>query len=104
MAGDGFDVTASALSGHAGSVDQVSDAIDQARSAGAQVELGREAYGQLCQFVPTLIDPLQQAGVAALAAAVDALRESADALRTAAGSYGRVDDVAAQNFGAPGDG
>ena len=99
MSGDGFDVTASALTAHAGTVDQVSDTVDQARSAGAQVGLGRDAYGQLCQFVPALIDPLQEAGVDALAAAVDALRETADALRAAAGSYGRVDEVAAGKFG-----
>jgi hypothetical protein len=99
VTGDGFDVTPAALTTHAGSVDGVADRVDQGRSAGAQVTLGRDAYGQLCQFVPALIDPLQQVGVDAFAAVVDALRESADALRMAAGAYGQVDDVAARNFG-----
>jgi uncharacterized protein YukE len=99
VTGDGFDVTSAALTAHAGSVDGVADQVDQGRAAGAQVTLGRDACGQLCQFVPALIDPLQQAGVEAFAAAVDALRESADALRSAAGAYGPVDEMAAQNFG-----
>jgi hypothetical protein len=99
MSGDSFDVTASALASHAGSVDGVADQVDRCRSAGGQVALGRDAYGQLCQFVPALIDPLQQIGVEAFASAVDALRESADALRAAAGSYGRVDEAAAARFG-----
>ncbi len=99
MTGEHVEVTASALIGHAAAVDRVADAVDQRRAAGAHVQLGREAYGQLCQMVPMLLDPIQQIGVDALAGAVDALRESADTLRTAAREYDRADGAAAQRFG-----
>jgi hypothetical protein len=61
---------------HAGSVRQVGDAVELARSAAAQVQLGREAYGQLCQFLPGMFDEVQQAAVDALAAAVGSLDEA----------------------------
>jgi hypothetical protein len=93
VSGEQFNVMADGLRAHAGSVNRIADAVETARAAGAQVKLGREAYGKLpsCQMIAMLLDPIQQYGVDALAAAVDALQSSADALRSAATGYDTTD-------------
>jgi len=99
--GAGFEVQAPALTGHAATVDQLADAVEQARSAAASVQLGRHAYGRLCQLVPTLLDPIQASTVTALGDAVRALQQSADDLRAVAGRYEDTDRHAADRFGRP---
>jgi hypothetical protein len=99
MAGDGHGrgvtVPAEALARHAKSVDDLASRVDQARSAGAGVTVGRDAYGQLCQFVPELVDPAQQAVVRTLRDAVDTLLDAADRLRDAGGGYHGTDGTSA---------
>jgi hypothetical protein len=106
VAGEQFEVVADALRKHAGSVDAIADRVETARSARAQAQLGRDAYGKLpvCQMIAGLLDPVQQYGVDALAAAVDALQGSAGALRTAATRYdtGDASVRAAFSAGEPG--
>ncbi|MEV4754646.1 type VII secretion target [Micromonospora sp. NPDC049559] len=76
---------------HAGSVDHASSGADLARSAAAQVQLGNEAYGLLCQFVPALIDAVANSAVNAFSASAAALTETAGKLRTAAGGHEATD-------------
>jgi hypothetical protein len=98
--GNVFGVQADALLGHAGAVDAVADKLRTARAAGAQIRIGRGAYGKLppCQMIAALIDPIQGYGVDALAAAADGLATTADALRAAAARYVSTDTAVRQRF------
>ena len=98
MADDDVALVRGEIEKHAGSVDAVAAAVEQAKAAGAQVKLGRGAYGQLCQLIPTLIDPIQQLGIDALTEAGSTLTTTAGSLRTAAGQYSGTDDTSATLF------
>ena len=91
MTGNGFEVTAPALTAHADSVDSVADQVLDGRSAGARVTLGRAAYGQLCQFLPGLLSALFGSAAEAINDAVDALGETALRLRATATDMTAVD-------------
>jgi hypothetical protein len=75
------------LRGHAGAVGRVADAVAQARAAAAHVSLGREAYGQLCQFLPGMLEQTTTAAVDTLAAAVEVARETGGRLQAVASRY-----------------
>ena len=91
-----------AVAGHAGSVDQAADGMELGRSAAAQVQLGGEAYGKICAFLPGLIEPLGETAVSALAEAASSLRETAANLRTSAGDAAATDQGAAHRVGSAG--
>jgi hypothetical protein len=95
----GFEVQAQALRTHAGGVDQVADAVEQARSAAVSVHLGRAAYGRLCQLIPSVLDPVQEGAVSALREAVGALQQMAGDVRDTARNYETSDQHAAGLFG-----
>ncbi|NJC83982.1 type VII secretion target [Planosporangium mesophilum] len=88
---------------HAGSVDQVSEAVETARSAVREVTMDTQAYGLLCQFLPALLSPVFELGAEALHSSVDALRETAADLRTAAVNTVGTDVSSAQRIGAAGE-
>lgn len=94
----GFEVQADAVTRHATTVDEVAAQVVQGRSAAASVQLGRDAYGFLCQAIPSLLDPLQSATVSALQEAADSLQRSADDLRTTARAYTDADERTAGDF------
>jgi uncharacterized protein YukE len=95
---DAVDVTPSALVALAGTVEKLAETVSSGRQAGSQVQLGTAAYGQLCQRLPALINPVQDRAIAAMNDASEALRESADALRTAAQVFGGFDRGAADRL------
>jgi hypothetical protein len=66
-----------AVGQHAAVVGEVAEQMAVARAAVREVSMDRQAYGQLCQFVPGLLDPLFSGAVDILNAAVDALSETA---------------------------
>jgi uncharacterized protein YukE len=72
-----------AVRGHARTVDGVADALNQARGAG---ESGMDpmAYGQICSFLPGLLEPVFEDALGALTRSVNALNETAEELRTTA--------------------
>jgi hypothetical protein len=76
---------------HAGSVDHTSATVEQGRSAAAQVQLGGQAYGMLCQFLPALITPLADKAVEVMTESRTALHSTADKLRTASGASDSTD-------------
>ncbi|GII22659.1 type VII secretion target [Planosporangium mesophilum] len=88
---------------HAGVVEQVSEAVETARSAVREVTMDTQAYGVLCQFLPALLTPVFDLGVDALHSSVDALRETAAKLRTAAENTVGTDVSSAQRIGAAGE-
>jgi hypothetical protein len=70
--------------GHAASTDAVADAVEQARSAVREITMDTKAYGQLCQFLPGLLNPIFAEAVGTLADTGESLRETAHHLRAAA--------------------
>ncbi|WP_341715819.1 type VII secretion target [Micromonospora sp. FIMYZ51] len=91
-----------ALDRHATAVDEAADRITTARSAAAQVQLGTQAYGQICAFLPRLIDPVGERAVTALDEAATALRETATSLRTVAATTESTDQGNARRVRASG--
>lgn len=84
---------------HAQRVERVTEDVGLAREAGVHVQLGREAYGQLCQFLPGRFDEVQQAAIDAMVAAQDALTEAAHKVRSAASGYEVTDEHSAVELG-----
>lgn len=95
MADDGFQMPPRAVTAHAGAVDQVADGMERGRAAAAHVQLGGDAYGKLCAFLPGLIDVLADPAVDALTECTAALRETAANLRTTAAATESTDQAAA---------
>jgi hypothetical protein len=89
---------------HAGSVDSVSDAMVTARSAVREVTMDTGAYGQLCQFLPTILSPVFELGLDALRQTVDVLTETAANLRTTAAEMSATDVAAGQQITRAGGG
>jgi hypothetical protein len=94
----GFEVQADAITRHASTVDDVADQVAQGRGAASAVTMGRDAYGFLCQLIPTLLDTLQEATADALQEAADSLQRSADELRMTARAYTASDERTAAAF------
>ena len=88
----GLQAQAEAIISHARTVDDVADVISDGRAAAATVDLGREAYGILCGMIPSLLHPVQEATIDALAEAIDALHSTAEDLRSTARDYTGTDE------------
>lgn len=94
---------------HAVAVSKASDQMTQARSAVREVSMDNRAYGQLCQFFPSLLSPLFGNAAEVMNEAVDALAETALKLRATAtameatdvGSANRLDDAGSPGLALP---
>ncbi|HEX5204585.1 type VII secretion target [Paractinoplanes rhizophilus] len=95
---DHFQVNAASLTSHAGEVDGIGDGLGQAASAAQTVQTDTGAYGQLCQFVPALLNGLQQAMVDGMNTAAGSAHDTADALRATAADYDGADAGAAEKI------
>lgn len=104
MAADHVQFPGPLVERHAGSVDQVGDAMNLARSAVRDVTMDTGAYGQLCQFLPGILSPVFGIGVDALHSAVDVLHETAANLRTTAASMSATDEAGARRITKAGGG
>jgi hypothetical protein len=91
MAGEVVEFPIGLVRQHAGTVDNVADAVQTARSAVHEVTMDTQAYGQLCQFLPVLLSPVFGLALDALQESMSALHETAGKLRTAAGSTESTD-------------
>ncbi|GAB2567820.1 hypothetical protein Aab01nite_44280 [Paractinoplanes abujensis] len=94
----GFEVQGDAIMRHASTVDDVAEQVAQGRSAASSVVIGRDAYGFLCQLIPSLLDPIQDATVNALQEATDSLQRASDDLRATAREYNASDERTAGAF------
>ncbi|WP_319460169.1 type VII secretion target [Micromonospora sp. RTP1Z1] len=90
-AGEGIDVVPTDLTAHAGHLDGIADALAVARQAGASVRLGADAYGQLCELMPVLLDQVQRVLVDGVGTAARSVGDTADRLRTVAARYRETD-------------
>ncbi|WP_433360216.1 type VII secretion target [Actinoplanes sp. CA-142083] len=95
---DHFQVNSASLTAHAGEVDGIGDGLSEAASAAHTVQTGTGAYGQLCQFVPALLNGLQQAMADGMTTAADSAHDTADALRATAADYDGSDAGAAEKI------
>jgi hypothetical protein len=95
---DAFQVNAASLASHAGEVDAIGDGLTAAAQAGQAVQTGAGAYGRLCQFVPALLNGLQQSMVDGMTTAAGSAHDTADALRSVAASYDATDRGAADRI------
>src|ERR1044071_7056173 len=98
MSGPVFQVDPAAVTAHAGMVDSIGDGLTIAADAGHTVQTDTSAYGQLCQFVPALLNQLQQALVDGMATAATSAHETADALRWVAAAYDRTNRTSADRL------
>lgn len=84
--GNRLGATASDLVSHASHVDSVAGDVDAAVRAADTVRLDAGAYGQLCTFLPPVMDALQAMMIDGMTEAVASLRDTGDRLRgTASG-------------------
>ena len=92
VAGSGeVQANSAALMAHAGVVDRIGDGLATAVQAGESVRTGTGAYGLLCQFVPVLLNGLQQAVVDGMGTAAESVHDTADRLRSVAAGYDAAD-------------
>lgn len=101
MSAPGFAADEAGLRRRGEAVAAVEARLREAVAATAVVS-SPEAYGLLCSFFPTLLDPVQQQATAALARAADACREVVDDLGAAAVAFTGTDDTGADAIGGPG--
>jgi hypothetical protein len=93
-----FQVKSASLVSHAGEVDGIGDGLASAAQAGQTALTDTGAYGQLCQFVPALLNALQQDMVGGMNTAADSAYETADSLRSVAAFYDTADGNAADRL------
>jgi hypothetical protein len=93
-----FEVVSDDLRAHASHLDGFADRIGTAISAANTGGMSEEAYGLLCSFLPPIINPVQQDGVAALQAASEAVTTTSGNVRTAATAYQDRDTAGSQSF------
>jgi Excreted virulence factor EspC, type VII ESX diderm len=93
-----FQVDPASLAAHAATVDRVGDGLTAAADAGRTVQTDTGAYGQLCQFVPALLNGLQRAMVDGMATAAGSVHDTAESVRSVAADYGNADAAAADRL------
>jgi hypothetical protein len=74
------------------------DGLASAARAGQSVQTDTGAYGRLCQFVPALLNDLQQSMVEGMNTAAGSVHDTADAVRSVAASYDTADGSAADRI------
>ncbi|GAA1635637.1 type VII secretion target [Actinoplanes couchii] len=95
---------AEAVRDHASTIAEIAGQLDLARSAVHEVSMGRDAYGEICQFLPGLLEPLFNGALDALTASVDSLSETAFKLRTTADTVEATDAHSARQVTEAGGG
>jgi hypothetical protein len=83
---------------HAGHIDGIGDELTTAQQAGSAVRVDSAAYGQLCQFVPALLNLLQDQMIGGIAGAAASVHDTATALRSVAAEYDGSDNRAADRM------
>jgi hypothetical protein len=89
------------LTRHGGTVDGLAARADLCASAVRHVRLDAGAYGQLCAFVPSLLNNVMTSVDAASVGAAEALHSTATLLRHLAWIYAEADGTVDQEFTVP---
>jgi hypothetical protein len=98
MSDRGFGLVTNELRAHASRLDGIRDRLNQALDAARTVSLPTGAYGQICQFFPPMVDPIEQMGMDAIGEAVTTMEATATEVRETAKDYDAVDDANRQAF------
>ena len=89
---DGFKVAPQELVKHAGAIERIAGQVVTAAQAAQTVRTDSQAYGQLCQFIPSLLAGPGREAAGGLTDAVGALHDTATGLVAASGAYQRAAD------------
>jgi len=84
---DQMKVNSGDLVTHAGQIDGIGDGLTTAQQADSAVRMDSAADGKLCQYVPALLNVLQDLMIDGIGAAAMSAHDTADALRSAAADY-----------------
>lgn len=88
---DQYEVLSEVLSAHAKKVDSFADRLAPAVDAARQMSLPTDAYGQYCQDLSLLLNPLQQLGAVALDSGAKRLNSTASNVENTAERYAKID-------------
>ncbi len=88
----GFEVDPAALRAHADKADRHAAALGQAADAANQA-MSDDVYGVICQFLPPVLNELQQTAREALKASQEGMAETALNLRHSAERYEQQDSA-----------
>ncbi|MEV5539481.1 type VII secretion target [Saccharopolyspora shandongensis] len=88
---EGFRIPAEQLRTHADRLDGHAAAIGQAADAGRSAQLGTDAYGVICQFLPPVLDSTAETVLSTTSAAHDAVSALSTALREAIADHEATD-------------
>jgi hypothetical protein len=94
--GDVVAVDPASLIMHAGHLDGIAWNIDTATGAAKHVRMDAGAYGQVCAFVPVVLNNLSTPLATSLGTITTSLRDTANRLRAAASEYAAADDRGTQ--------
>ncbi|WP_184451016.1 type VII secretion target, partial [Actinoalloteichus hoggarensis] len=95
---EAYDVVPEDLVAHASHLDALTDRLNTAISAAETVSMSDDAYGLICQFLPPIINPMEEEGITALNAAVEGITTSAENVRATADQYLDTDDANQRSF------
>jgi hypothetical protein len=93
-----FEVVPEDLDTHASHLDGLVDRLSTCADAARTVSMSDSAYGLICQFVPPFVNPMEQQAMAAIDAAVEAVRTTGENVRATATSYEDQDQTRASVF------
>ncbi|MEP6650134.1 MAG: type VII secretion target [Lapillicoccus sp.] len=92
-----YETSPSALRQHARTLETVGQGVDQAVEA-AETTLDTEAFGILCQFLPSFISTSQTQARDAIKAVGDEAKSTASRLRRMAGSYDENENTSRKRY------
>ncbi|MGC7102103.1 type VII secretion target [Amycolatopsis lurida] len=94
----GFEVVPDELTAHADHLDGLGDRLETALAAAKAASMPGDAYGLLCAFLPPVVNPVGERGVAAVQASGEAMRTTAANVRTAGAAYAVREETTAKPF------
>jgi Excreted virulence factor EspC, type VII ESX diderm len=100
--GDVVAVDPASLTAHAGHLDEFAADVEAATQAARYVRMHTAAYGQVCAFVPVVLNSLSSPLAEGLGSIVTSLRDTATRLRAAANEYAGAEARSAERQADPG--
>ncbi|MBX6748537.1 MAG: hypothetical protein IRY85_02515 [Micromonosporaceae bacterium] len=92
-------VNPASMLAHGATIGAVAEEVEVARAAAEVVRLDRGAYGQVCAFVPDVLNRLSDDLMAGLRTAADSLHETSARLTAAAREFAAADSDVQRGFG-----
>ena len=95
---DGYGVLVDELGAHASRLDALHDKLDQALRAANQVNLGSQAYGQICQFFVPIVQSVSAPAAESIGESAQTMTATAQGVRDTAGSYTNTEQANTSPF------